>query len=406
MMLPQPSSPCSEVVVAQTPIAAEASQHTNVKIVLTLTLVHFTGDFYNAFVTPLLPLFVDKFALTLAQAGLITGVSRFLAFVIQPQVGYLADRHPSRHFPLIGLILVTVFISLTGIAPWFWLLLLLISLGSIGSSMFHPTAAGMISDFAGRHVGFSLAIFNVGGTLAFALGPIFISWQVGTFGLQSMPWAIAIGLAVVAFLYKALPVPPDTGLGGQSLLGSIKATFGAVWKPIVLIWLVMALRAFVSQSFMTFLPVLYAREGYSLMSVGTMISLYTVAGAASGLLAGHLSDRIGFKTIFLVFHTLSVPSIYLLLSAPGKWAFACAFLTGFFLLATLPLGVALAQKLAPRGKSMASSLMTGLAFGTGGLLTPVTGKLADMYSLRPVLGALAIIPLITVALIGFLPKKT
>jgi hypothetical protein len=40
----------------------------NVKVILALTLIHFVGDFYNAFIIPLLPLFVDKFSLTLAQA--------------------------------------------------------------------------------------------------------------------------------------------------------------------------------------------------------------------------------------------------------------------------------------------------------------------------------------------------
>ena len=42
----------------------------NVKVILALTLIHFVGDFYNAFIIPLLPLFIDKFSLTLAQAGL------------------------------------------------------------------------------------------------------------------------------------------------------------------------------------------------------------------------------------------------------------------------------------------------------------------------------------------------
>jgi FSR family fosmidomycin resistance protein-like MFS transporter len=65
----------------------------------------------------------------------------------------------------------------------------------------------------------------------------------------------------------------------------------------------------------------------------------------------------------------------------------------------------LAQKLAPGGKSMASSLMMGLAYGMGGLLTPVTGKLADIFTIRPVLAALAIIPLLTVVLIGYLFRK-
>jgi hypothetical protein len=42
----------------------------NVKVILSLTLIHFIGDFYNAFIIPLLPLFIDKFSLTLAQAGI------------------------------------------------------------------------------------------------------------------------------------------------------------------------------------------------------------------------------------------------------------------------------------------------------------------------------------------------
>lgn len=74
-------------------------------------------------------------------------------------------------------------------------------------------------------------------------------------------------------------------------------------------------------------------------------------------------------------------------------------------MATIPLGVALAQKLAPKGKSMASSLMMGLAFGTGGLLTPLTGKLADIFMIRPVLTVIAIVPVLTVVPVVFLFSK-
>jgi FSR family fosmidomycin resistance protein-like MFS transporter len=96
----------------------------NAKVILSLTLIHFIGDFYNAFTIPLLPLFIDKFSLTLAQAGLVIGLSRglsrFMAFVVQPPVGYIADRHPSRFFALGGPLLVVVFIPLTGITPNFY----------------------------------------------------------------------------------------------------------------------------------------------------------------------------------------------------------------------------------------------------------------------------------------------
>jgi FSR family fosmidomycin resistance protein-like MFS transporter len=156
---------------------------------------------------------------------------------------------------------------------------------------------------------------------------------------------------------------------------------------------------------MTFFPVMAARQGYSLVSIGALVSLFSVAGASSGLLAGHLSDRIGFKPVFISALLLATPNMLALLYLPGNWIFLFIFLTGFFIMAPLPLGVALAQRLAPQGKSMASSLMMGLAYGTGGLLTPVTGKLADIFSIQPVLAAIAIIPLLTAGLIYFLFKK-
>jgi FSR family fosmidomycin resistance protein-like MFS transporter len=65
----------------------------------------------------------------------------------------------------------------------------------------------------------------------------------------------------------------------------------------------------------------------------------------------------------------------------------------------------MAQELAPKGRSMVSSLMMGLAFGTGGMMTPLTGKLADVFSIRPVLTLLALIPLLTTGLIAFLPER-
>ena len=270
----------------------------NIKVLFALTLVHFTGDFYASFVNPLLPVFVEKYSLTLTQVGLITGISRVLAFVVQPSVGYIADRYRTRLFVLGGTLLSIVFIPLSGIAPFFWVLILFISLGSIGSSMFHPPCAGMVSTYAGRHFGFSMSIFILGGTLAFGVGPIFITSFVRFYSLEASPFTMIIGLVLMIFIFKVLPVPGVKDLNNLGFIGSIKDTLGSVWKSIVLLWIVMVLRAFASQSFMTFIPVLYAKEGYSLVSIGGMVSLFTVGGAISGLIAGHLSDRIGYKPIF------------------------------------------------------------------------------------------------------------
>jgi FSR family fosmidomycin resistance protein-like MFS transporter len=377
----------------------------NSKVIFALSLVHFTGDFYAAFLTPLLPLFVDKLGLTLTQVGLLAGISRFLAFVVQPSAGYIADHYHTRVFILGGPLLATVFMPLIGVAPSYLVLILFVSMGSIGVSMFHPPAAGMVSQYSGSRFGLSMALFNLGGTLSFGLGPIFIAFFVHSWGLESSPVTMVFGLLLMAFLYKIVPLPTTEGLANLGFMGSIKEAFGAVWKPIFIIWAVMVLRSFVGQVYMTFLPIYYAREGFSLLSIGTIVSLFTVAGALSGVAAGHLSDRFGFKPVFFVSHGLATPSLYLLLLLPGDWAYVSAFLAGFFVMASLPLGVTMAQEIAPRGKSMVSSLMMGLAWGTGGMMTPLAGKLADLFSIRPVLAVLAVIPLLSVGLIAMLPER-
>ena len=135
------------------------------------------------------------------------------------------------------------------------------------------------------------------------------------------------------------------------------------------------------------------------------MAIFTVAGSVSGLIAGRMADRMGFKPVFYITHILMPPCMLLLLFLPGNWVYLGAMLAGFFVLATLPLGVTMAQKLAPGGKSMASSLMMGLAWGTGGILTPVTGKLCDIFTIKPVLSIIAFIPFITLWLIYMIPKE-
>ncbi len=376
----------------------------NVKVLFALTLVHFTGDFYSSFTTPLFPLFVDKLGLSLTQVGMIAGVNRLLAFIVQPSVGYLADRSPTRRFILTGLLLAVVCIPLSGLAVGFWSLLIPVAVGSFGSSMFHPSVTGMVPLYAGRKAGFAMSVFNTGGTLAFAAGPLFITWYAVRFGLGAVPLTMAFGLGVVAYIFVSLPVPRSEGLSHLGFFGSLKASLGKAWKAVALIWLVMFLRALVGQSFLTFLPVLYVQKGFTVVSAGVIFSLFTVAGTFSGLLAGHISDRVGYKPVFLVTHALMAPVLWLFLQLEGGWVYPGAILSGAFVLATMPLGVVAAQTIAPRGRSMVASLMMGFAYGLGGAITPLIGKMADLYSIHAVLTVMAGLAFVTVPVIGLFPK--
>ena len=386
------------------PSMTEPQRKGNVRVLFALTLVHFTGDFYNAFTTPLLPVFAGVFALSLTEVGIISGLGRFLSFVVQPNVGYFADRYRTRLFILGGIFLSVTAIPLTGKAPSYAALLFLTALGSIGSALFHPSVAGMVYSYAGTRPGFAYSIFNMGGTFAFAVGPLFIAWYVSGRGLGAMPWLMVPGLAVLAYLLFTVPVPQGERMESTTFLGTLREAFGQVWKWIALIWFLMVFRAFVAHVFRTYLPVLYVQEGFSLVAVGAMITLFTLAGTASGMLFGYLSDRIGFRKLFYVSFLAAAPCLMLLVWAEGAWVYPLIFLSGFFIMATLPLGVTLAQTLAPKGRSMVSSLMMGFAFGLGGSMTPIAGAFADAFSIRPVLAAAALIPLALLALVSFLPE--
>ena len=376
----------------------------NKKAIFALFLIHFIGDFFQSFIRPLLPVLADKFALNLTQVGMITGIATFMAFLIQPIFGYLADRYRTRLILLVGSFVGAICIPLVGIAPYFWFVLLLIGLGSISSAIYHPTAAGMVSVYAGRRIGLAMSVFGLGGTLGFTLGPIVCSGYVTLMGLQRLPILTVFGVLVFGVLFILIPATEGAGHSRRDFFGSLKDILGEVWKPVLLIWSIAFSRAFVEQSLLTFIPVLTAAEGHSLMSVGSIVSLFTVGGSFSAVVCGHLVDRIGFKPIYFFSFALSSPCMLLFIHAADWQVYPFAFLSGFLLLATLFPALALAQKVAPKGRSLVSSIVMGLALGTAGLLLPFAGGLADAFGIRSVLYCVAFIPLAALLLIRNLPE--
>jgi FSR family fosmidomycin resistance protein-like MFS transporter len=383
---------------------ADSTSKTYWKILIPLSLVHFSGDFYSSFINPLFPVFMDKMGLSLVQVGFLAGISRFLMFIVQPMSGYWADRHPSRSFILIGLLMPILFIPLTGMTTSFYGLMFCMVIGSTGSSLFHPPVTGMVPQYAGRNLGLAMSIYNTAGTLAFGVGPIFITLYVARFGLRAMPATMAIGLLIWMYFYWVIPKPQWDGMAQYGFLETLRQTLGSVWQPILLIWIVMVMRALVGQSLMTFMPVLWVQKGHTIVSAGVLFSIFAISGTVAGILCGHLSDRMGYKRLLWITHGLMTPFLLVFLLVPGKWIYPATILAGGFNMASLPLGVVMAQKIAPKGRSMVASLMMGLAFGTGGIFSPIVGKLGDIFTIQSVLMILVCIPVLSLIPIYLIPE--
>jgi FSR family fosmidomycin resistance protein-like MFS transporter len=87
----------------------------------------------------------------------------------------------------------------------------------------------------------------------------------------------------------------------------------------------------------------------------------------------------------------------------GGWFVVVVAVGGFFLQSTLPVNVTLAHEIAPVGAATVSSLMMGVAWGTGGLTVPIVGALADRFGIEPTLMCLAFVPLAGAAFAWPLP---
>jgi FSR family fosmidomycin resistance protein-like MFS transporter len=93
-----------------------------------------------------------------------------------------------------------------------------------GSSLFHPPVTGMVTLYAGRNLGLAMSVYNTAGTLAFGVGPIFITWYVARFGLRAMPVTRAIGLSIWIYIYWVIPKPKGDGMAQYGFLETLRQT--------------------------------------------------------------------------------------------------------------------------------------------------------------------------------------
>ena len=384
--------------------SADKTSLFNKKALVAIFLVHFTGDFYQSFFPPLYPVIKAHFSLTLTQIGFLASVVTVSAFVAQPIAGILADRYSPRRFMMAGLMLSTLLVPLMGIIPWFGLLVLVAALGSLGSAIYHPTAAGMVPEYAGDRTGFAMSIFGLGGTIAHSVGPLAVTGFIVLLGIGYLPVTSVLGAAVILLLLVFLPAPAKREKPKGELFRQLRSDLYVTWKAVFVIWLIAVLRSFTDVVFRSFYPILFMQDDHSLISMGVVLSLNTAGGSLAALVCGAYVDRRGYRSLFYMSFVLATPCLLLFIHSSGIWVYPLSFIAGFVLLATMFPSVALSTQIAPENRSLASSITLGFAVGTGGLLAPLVGRMAEHFGLQTVLGFTAIMPLLCLPLIRYIPE--
>jgi FSR family fosmidomycin resistance protein-like MFS transporter len=400
-MTPDPSAPAIALPIQSGALSADRSRP-NYRLLGLLALGHLVIDTNQGSLPALLPYLKAMLGLSYTATGVIVLMANITSSLIQPVFGFLADKTARRWILPLSVLLSSVGIALSGVAPSYHVLLALVMIGGFGVAAYHPEGYRTATQVAGERKATGVSIFSTGGNIGIAVGPPLMTGLLVSFGLPGTLGMLGPGLLVAALLMAVLPglsrplpsrigsatLAPKTMVGGMSLL-----------------ILVVAIRSWTQLGFTTYMPFYYLEvlHGDPRM-VGTLLAVFLGAGAAGTLAAGPISDRVGHRRYMVSVFFLAPPLAVAFLLASGIWIFVLLAALGFVLVSTFTVTVVLGQAYMPRNLGMASGLIVGFAIGAGGVGATALGWVADNWGLSSALWISALTPILGCALSLTLPE--
>lgn len=364
---------------------------------------HFFVDCYSSMLGAFLPFLHRELNLSLTQAGLLAGALILTSSFLQPVYGYLSDRLAHRAFAAMGPILAGVFISSLGLATGFGTLMILVLLGGLGIGIFHPQGTAVASSASTVRPGLQLSFFIAFGMIGYSLGPLYITLVIEWLGLRQSYWAAIPGVLLGGYLLLRGPSPAHLHRHGRTrgILRGLKLR----WKPMSTLFGLVVLRSAVQLAMVAFLPLLLTARGLSDLEGSQVLTLFLLLGGGAVFLGGTLMDRWGGKTVIALSSLLFVPLLTGFLLTTGAVSVILCVLGGGALLLTLPVNVAMAQRLVPGGAGTVSALMMGFAWGVGGVAVPLVGRISDQVGLETAILGLVLFASPSILLAWLLPSE-
>jgi FSR family fosmidomycin resistance protein-like MFS transporter len=258
----------------------------------------------------------------------------------------------------------------------------------------------------GRH-GLAQSLFQVGGNLGSAVGPLLAALIILPRGQPSVAWfcaAALLGMLLTANIgrwyrqHGLARLKPRGGDPAQVQLppGKVRAAIG------VLLALIFSKFFYLASitSYYTFYLIDHFQV--SVRSAQLHLFVFTGAVAVGTIIGGPLGDRFGRKRIIWASILGVLPFSLLLPHADLFWTGVLTVPIGMILASAFPAIVVYAQELMPGKTGTVAGLFFGFAFGMGGVGAAVLGVLADHTSIGFVYQLCAFLPMIGL-LAGLLP---
>lgn len=347
--------------------------------VLLLSICHFIHDVYSSFLAPLLPFLIEKFGLSLTQAGFLSTIMQVPA-LINPYIGKLADRVSVRYFIIMAPALTAIPMSLLGVAPSYGMLLILLLLTGVSVSLFHVPAPVLVYRVAGEKTGRAMSFYMTGGELARTIGPLTIVGAISLLGFDGFYPVMIVGIIASFVMYFKFREMPVTVKRQQKI--SIRKTCQEMKGLLLPLSAIVFVRGFMHACLTAFLPVYIIQQNGNVWLAGIALSLFEAAGVIGILAVGGLSDRFGRKQL-LLFCLVVAPLALLLFTITSGWfQLVILLVTGFSLLSTTPVMLAMVQEYSKAGSSAANGVFMMVSFLARSAVVVLVGFVADIVGLE------------------------
>ena len=382
-------------------------ERTTFAILFAVSFCHLLNDMMQALLPAIYPTLKTQFHLNFTQIGLVTLVFQCTASLLQPVVGLYSDRRPMPYSLATGMVFTLVGLLVLSIAWDYPILLVAAALVGMGSSVFHPESSRVARMASGGRHGLAQSLFQVGGNIGSALGPLTAAAIVASFGQRSIALYSLLALLAIFVLWNVGAWYKTHGLKRMHHANAIVNT-GLSQTKIVTSVVILLLLIFSKYFYLASITSYYTfylihKFHVSVQTSQIYLFLFLAAVAAGTIAGGPLGDRFGRKYVIWLSILGPLPFTLMLPGANLFWTATLSVVIGIILASAFSTIVVYGQELMPGKVGMVSGMFYGFSFGMGGLGAAVLGYIADLTSIDYVYRLCSFLPLLGLLTV-FLPN--